>query len=646
MKKKRLFFNYIILTFICQFFLCFLANQNTVSAANVNNFYFDKFEADYYVEKDGDNVSKMRVVENLTAVFPDYEQNKGICRRIPYTANGGKSRTIDDLNENNITVLRNGVEEPIYSIKSDSKEYEVCTGNDDYVMGRQVYTFEYSFSNVILEPNDKPKGWQELYWDTNGNGWSQYFNILTVRVHFGKDIEYYDDTSCYVGKNGAKGMERCTTTKTSDGFTFTTDRVKSYENLTFNIRFKNNTFDVLPPEKSYVMIVILIIVLLICFFCLRKPIKKFRNTKSKRQLYKGYFVKPEYEPSKDYSLAELSAIYLGKQKDYKVGVLLKLIIEKKIQLREDGKTLFGTKRWKLAIESIRGLDESEMLILQILNNGDEVKDGDVIKIKNNNTTTELITLGKKLDNSGIEVAKKDGLVTSKFNKYDIENGSTTISTFLIVFTALAFIFPILFAIFESILDNETVVISGGEFLKNHIVSGREFVFFDGAAIIILLSSVITIVTLLVIMPQNRKFYKRTEKGLEESRRLDGLKLYIEKAEKDRIAYLQSVTGAEVTPEGIVKLYEKLLPYAALFGLEKTWMAEFSKYCEINGIDSPAWCDGISDATSFAAFNNALHDTSNFVTSSSHYESSSSGSSGSGGSGSSGGGGGGGGGGGR
>ena len=58
--------------------------------------------------------------------------------------------------------------------------------------------------------------------------------------------------------------------------------------------------------------------------------------------------------------------------------------------------------------------------------------------------------------------------------------------------------------------------------------------------------------------------------------MDGAKLYIGMAEADRLKMLQSVEGADVTNEGVVRLYEKLLPYAAVLGLEDSWMAELEK----------------------------------------------------------------------
>ena len=56
----------------------------------------------------------------------------------------------------------------------------------------------------------------------------------------------------------------------------------------------------------------------------------------------------------------------------------------------------------------------------------------------------------------------------------------------------------------------------------------------------------------------------------------GIRDYVELAEKDRFAMLQSPAGALTAPLGdleILRLHERLLPYAVLFGLEKEWMRE-------------------------------------------------------------------------
>lgn len=149
---------------------------------------------------------------------------------------------------------------------------------------------------------------------------------------------------------------------------------------------------------------------------------------------------------------------------------------------------------------------------------------------------------------------------------------------------------------------------------------------------------------IILAKNTNKFLYRTKKGLQVSRYMDGLKLYIEMAEKDRLAFLQSVKGAEVSPEGVVKLYEKLLPYAAVLGLEKSWMQELEKYYKMAEVEAPDWYTNEMAAYSILR---VVNSASNAVTYASTYRSSgggsSSGFSGGGGGGFSGGGGGGGGG---
>ncbi|MBR1875054.1 DUF2207 domain-containing protein, partial [Candidatus Saccharibacteria bacterium] len=146
-----------------------------------------------------------------------------------------------------------------------------------------------------------------------------------------------------------------------------------------------------------------------------------------------------------------------------------------------------------------------------------------------------------------------------------------------------------------------------------------------------------------------KYKIHTDKGLDISNYMDGLKLYIKMAEADRLKFLQSVEGVDTSETGIVKLNEKLLPYAALFGLEKSWMNELSKCYELHEEVSPNWyASGFNYSIINSAMRSAVSrpiDTSSSGGSSGGSWSSSSSSSGGGGGGFSGGGGGGGGGGG-
>lgn len=153
------------------------------------------------------------------------------------------------------------------------------------------------------------------------------------------------------------------------------------------------------------------------------------------------------------------------------------------------------------------------------------------------------------------------------------------------------------------------------------------------------SGTCVLIAILNIFLKNRTVYL-TEKGFEAERKLLGLKLYINIAEKDRINFANAPAK---TPE----LFEKLLPYAMIFGLEKKWAKEFEGIYQTN----PEWYAGSStNAFSTILFINNIHSVQSFANQaivssvkSSFHSSWSSSSGGSSGGGSSGGGGGGGGG---
>ena len=200
MRKNRLTLYYIIFMLICPVFI----GVGTANAG-VNDFDFSDFVGDYYLSKDAEGVSHLKVVESVTAVFPDFPQNKGICRQIPFTNQNGKNLTLASLTRSNLKLTRNGEPEPIYSIEKGTSHYNVCTGTEEYVMGEQTYVFEYEFERVVTEF----EGYQELYWDTNGNGASQRFGTVTARLHFEDESVWTGKSWCYVGKYGESGQNRC-----------------------------------------------------------------------------------------------------------------------------------------------------------------------------------------------------------------------------------------------------------------------------------------------------------------------------------------------------------------------------------------------------------------------------------------------------
>ena len=86
----------------------------------------------------------------------------------------------------------------------------------------------------------------------------------------------------------------------------------------------------------------------------------------------------------------------------------------------------------------------------------------------------------------------------------------------------------------------------------------------------------------------------TSKGSELVSFVKGLGMYIDLAEKDRLEYLQSPKGASLKPSEIqgrevLKLYEALLPWAILLGLQAKWNKALTNLYQDQG--SPVWLVG-------------------------------------------------------
>ena len=612
-------------------------------AKDTDNFYFDSFEADYYLTKKADGTSGLKVKEKLTAVFPTFNQNKGICRDIPYTNQNGMNRTLDKPSERTLNLKRNGFSEPVYSIEREEKYYEICTGDDSYVTGKQVYTFEYDFYNVITRVNagkkiitegNEPEAYQELYWDTNGTGWKQKFNTLIARVHFADDDtrKAYDGKEwCYVGKYGSNNQSRCKISKTDDGLEFKVDNLRGYENLTFDIQFKKNSFVVPEPPITYVPLIIIIISVALAILIVIRGIIKFIKNSDKRNYYKGLFVKPEYSGPKGYSIAEMSEIYLGKKKNINVAILLRLIVNKKINLVKKESSGFGGDKWSIVVLDLDGVEDEEKITLKLLNAGKEVTVGDTIDIKRNTATSSTIALGKKFDSIIKSKLNRHKLIEPSYKVGRNNTSGNILASIILGFFFLLWASPFLVAM---------------PMLSEEIFAGKRGFGKESCLLVVAISFAIAITIRIILSSINNRYKNHTNLGLEMSRYMDGLKLYIDMAEEDRIKFLQSVDTVDVSNEGIVKLYEKLLPYAAVFGLEKTWMKELQKYYAMNDVAQPEWYS--ADFHSVAVFS-AINTASSYAgraSMSAGSGSSSSGFSGGGGGGFSGGGGGGGGGGGR
>lgn len=625
------------------------AQTADVYAANVNAFYFSDYIVDYYLSKAEDGSSHLHVVEQFTAEFPDYDQNRGFIRAIAATNNDGANTTVADVASLNLTVTRNGetshvLDKIVYNRDADT--YDVYIQNPNvYVHGQQKYVLEYDMSNVItgVASNGKtysfrdqaPLVGQEFYWDTNGTGWSQRFERLTANVHF-VDLELdkvltpeayaahtaalavdataaltadaaaahtptpATSTSSFSSENTADSAtggvacytgytfsddQNCTITPLADGYSFTTTtRLYPGENLTLYIPLAVDAFT-LPVYtvtiKDFLPYIFWDVVILLAGILIGVSLYRYHKlTGENRKYYKSLLKPVQYLPPQGVTISQAAQLTLVKKiKPGAVNTLLELAVNHKIELIKGEPTgIFQKPTWQIRVKNLEGLSKSEKALLQLAGDADaEPQVGDLITLQTHTASVRRAALAT-LAHSDDEVAlRKLKLLKSKaaLKKNKVNNLSW--SMFLVVSTM--FIMPIFIYAYEAIF---------GE------ISMLALIALMGLIVLILLTASS------IANGSNSKYAKLTRQGIEMAAYLDGLREYISLAEAERLQVLQSVQGADTSPAGVVKLYERLLPYAALFGYETSWLKTLSRYYE-DLRTAPTWCASATATHSLVFF---------------------------------------------
>ena len=573
-------------------------------AASVDDFYFESFEADYYLDVDDNGRSTLTTVERFVAVFPEFDQNRGMRRAIPGSYLGAPT----DVSVQSITD-ENGNPRPM-EVETDDDGFILVTSRaDDYVHGAQTYVFTYTQRNVTRffeNTND-----DEFYWDTNGTGWYQPFGSVTARVHVPSDLAtaLTGDASCYSGYEGSSSPCEITTTEDAEGtvFTMQVSDLMAYQNMTFAIGFQPHTF--VPRDESYFGSILgwlqaiaigVSALALIVAIVLRLGV--LRDAPGRPTII------AEYAPPKEPELI-VSAVVIKKQRRAIAATLVNLAVRGHIRIIETPAQGWFARGNDYLLELVnpQGLQPYERQLATAL-------------------------FGWNLTPGTGYLMSKTDTTLSQYVQAIIKSATSTAGhTYRSTTRSFAAVLPIVLAIGAVI----ATFILGVLMLEQSLGGPWPLVLVvPGAIIVPLVFAIAARVPL-------------TEKGSELRDHLKGLQLYIRLAEADRLQMLQSPTGAErepvstSDPRQVLDVYEKLLPYAVLFSLERQWAQELSRYYTEA---TPDWYSG-SAGFNAAIFASSIGSMSSSVSSSYSGSSSSSSSGGSGGGGSSGGGGGGGGGGG-
>ncbi len=452
--------------------------------------------------------------------------------------------------------------------------------------GVKTYVISYRATDAVAHL----QGYDEIYWNATGNSWPFPIDKASVVVNFPQDVTP-TQSSCYLGITGS--TESCT----KDGInSFETSRtLSSGEGLTVAVGFPKGFAAEYRPktfwQKHGIGIIAFefpVILLIILFFRWRKY---GRDPKGR-----GVIV-PQYDVPEGLTPIEVAMIVHEKMKPQDISAeIIYLATMGYIKIRQIDKKALSIFKWR----------DYELTLTKdpahLANDFDRSLVRDIF-ISNVAGTTMLLSslqnvFYKKISTLNTEV--RASMLEKHYYKH-----LPKITSVSILAPWAPLIIVIILGLFSLWSDTDTAFKKTVILLASFVACKIIFDIFRS------------------IMPA------KTEKGVELYEYIRGLKDYLQIAEKDRLAFHNA-------PEKKPEVFEKLLPYALVLGVEKSWAKEFKDIYTT----PPNWYSGPAGSFNALTF---THDLGGFSSMTASSLSSAPGGGGSGGGGSSGGGGGGGGG---
>ena len=545
-------------------------------AAQTDNFTITKFDAEYSLGRDGENRSTLAATWRITANFPP-NQNHGIAPIFVRNYDGHSTSFS----------IKSVTDERGASLKHSWNGNELRIGDKDtYVRGEKTYIIKFTQRDVTKHYKDT--GRDEFYWDVIGNEWRVPMENVRVSMKFDRSLQAAQrgELFCYVGRYGS--TKRCDVSGDKGETVTNVSRLNRREGVTMAVGFNSGTFAGYQESlierliKIWAMVqipasILAVILMIWCSWRYRRLFGRKNELKP---------IPPEYLPPNQASV--LASAYILKKYDAlmvkgsaKVAQMLDLAVRHYIKLYEMKKTSsFRPVQYEIEIvKDLKGLRPEECEIVSDMFGPSMPNPGQRLNLKKLQNSMSYAARTRDDDRNLKNLVRgKYGLCEQKsVNKRIVQKWAMGVGVIGVLLLS-----PLLLAV---------------------------------AAILFALSF----------------GWSLTDEGLALRRYLSGLKMYIGAAETERLRMLQSPEGAEkvkidtADEKQLVKLYERVLPYAVLFGQEKEWSAQLGKYYEQVG-EQPDWYSG-QGAFNAAAFAAGMNSLSSVASSVSDYSSTSGGSTG-------------------
>lgn len=513
---KKLFF----IVFVFSFFL-FPSFSNAESGfvgasrdlSRITDWYLRDFHSDIVVNSD----SSVLITEKITADCGNLPNKHGIFRVLPTEIKTTAGKILTPVELVGITDF-SGKPYKYQTSRSNGTITWKIGDADKTVIGANEYEIVYKVKNAVREQNSL----SELYWNLNGNFWQIEIDNYSADIKMPIGVDKNNTkVEIYSGAFGAKGDALADTQWVGNILHFQSRRtLKAGEGITVSAAMPAGFFTAYVPTFSdkypgWQWVFLPLIVFIICFLIW----KKYGQDPAMRKT-----VIAEYEAPDNLGPLEVGLIKNSGSLDNKfiTAAIIQMAVDKILTITEtETKILFITsKDYRLDktnnIEAIAKLLPAEKRIYESVFDGATSLGGGSSKLLSemkNKFYKALPDIGKKCKNWALESGYMEKIGFAPQLILPI-GGAIIFLIFSLAFENLASVFGIVSAII----------------------------------------SVVIMAVFLALMP------KRTPKGAEAAWKIKGFRLFINTAEKYRAQFYEKEN-----------MFEKVLPYAIVFGLTKKWI---------------------------------------------------------------------------
>ncbi|GAA3669947.1 DUF2207 family protein [Microbacterium marinilacus] len=515
--------------------------------ADVDDFSYSSYDVEMRLGLTDDGRARLDVTETWVAQFPEADQNRGIVRGIPLRYEGA-STEISDISvtdENGDPVVFETDEDEV-----DDEDYTVLSIDDDtYKHGATTYAVSYTVENVAFAPDGGEGTPDEFYWDLLPGATAQPIAEATATIVVDPAIAgaLTGETRCFTGAYGSE--EQCELQRDGDVFsTALTERAPDQE-WTVALQFEPGTFarpyigSETPFAGAVGWISGAVAAIGIAIPALLR--RRWRHAPGRGIVVAQYEADPRVPP-------RIAAALLGGGAGSRVfpAEVLALAVDGSLRLVAKGEDEFVVERTG---EPPAGDDATSVTL----------RGAFAALFPKDRTVNELSDEDEKLHKRIERLGKGD---KKRLAPYLTQPEDRVPSIAGRVSAAVGAVIGLGLLIACLVLDVGPI------------------------AVLVLVATIAHVVLSLALSARPRL---RTAAGSEAREHLEGLREFIELAEADRLRVLQSVSGAERVDVGddraVVRLYERLLPWAVLFGQEKSWSDALAVRYEALG--APGWWTG-------------------------------------------------------